>query len=254
MTLGANCKHLQEFTIPAMKPDVFMSDTALFHCFFSGLTPEKVLECHRTKVNPKLSFPNLKYVDILYCKQMQRFIQMLCFYYPKVGLSGIDLSIDEDNKYMLKPFNDVGASMNSIAVFARTRTILDEKLNSLVKNAPYLREMRMHVDDNFPGADVDAMYRRRLDEAGLKLKNLIEKMKNMESLVIKPHEGTDVTKVVLPSIAHHGKYLRSLYLVYDFSMLNSNVLYQLVNQCPQLNRLVVSLCAEEFDVASKNFK
>lgn len=254
ISLGSHCGMLTEFAIPYMQPEVFMSDEALFACFFDGMTSEEVVHCWKADTKPKLSFRQLRYVDILYWKQTERFIQMLCAFYPSVRLCGIDANIDDNEKSLVKPFLDVGAQVSALRVSCRTKGVLDDRLKCLVNNAPFLRELRLHVDDNFEGADCDSMFERRLEEAGTKLKKLVSQMSAFESLALRPHDGVDITKVVLPTLHAQGSCITSLQICYEYAQLNSNTLFQLINLCPRLYYLAVSMVMGDSDDASTSYR
>ncbi|KAK7071753.1 hypothetical protein SK128_000345 [Halocaridina rubra] len=255
MTLGGHCHMLTEFSIPYMQPEVFMSDEALFSCFFDGMTSEEVIKCWRNGTQPRLSFFHLKYIDILYWKQTERFIQMVSLFYPNVRLCGIDAYSDlSDNDSLIQPFVEVNAQVTALRVSCRTKGILDGRLNCLVKKAKFIRELRLHIDDNFEGAECDVTFERRLDEAGAKLKTLVSQIKTFESFALRPHPGVDITKVVLPTLVMRGSCVTSLHLCYEFAQLNTNKLYQIINLCPRLHRLVISLDLQDSDEASDRFR
>ncbi|XP_045617543.2 uncharacterized protein [Procambarus clarkii] len=254
ISLGSHCRMLTEFAIPFMQPQVFMSDESLFGCFFDGMTSEEVVCCWKEGTKPKISFGHLKYVDILYWKQTERFIQMLCVFYPNVRLCGIDAYVDESAKSLVQPFLDVGAQVMAMRVSCRTKGILDERLRSLVNNAPVLRELRLHVDDNFEGADCNSVFARRLEEAGAKLEKLVSQISAFESLALRPYEEVDIMKVVLPTLHAQGSCITSLHICYEYSQLNSNTLYQIINLCPRLYFLAVSVAMNDSDDASRNYR
>lgn len=252
-TLGGSCNNLTDFAIPYMQPQVFMSDEALFSCFFDGMTSEKVIQCWRDGRKPKRSFPHLKFVDILYWKQTERFIQMLSVFYPNVRLCRIDAQ-NESEKTLIQPFLDVGAQVTAVSVSCRTKGILDERLKCLVTIAPYLRELRLYVDDNFEGADCDSVFERRLEECAVKLKHLVSQMSAFESLALRPHLSVDIMKVVLPMLHAQGSCITSLQMCYEFSQLNSNTLYQIINLCPRLHYLALSMGLGDNDDASVSYR
>lgn len=255
MTLGSQCHILTEFAIPFMQPQVFMSDEALFSCFFDGMSSEEVIQCWKNGTPPRLSFCHLKYIDILFWKQTERFIQMVSLFYPNVRLCGIDAYRDLDKKEsLIQPFIDIGAQVAALRVSCRTKGILDERLKCLVNKAPFLRELRLHVDDNFEGADCDAIYEKRLDEAGAKLKKLVSQIRAFESLALRPHPGVNITKVVLPTLHVQGSCITSLQLCYEYAQLNSNTLFQIINLCPRLYRLVLSMMLRDGDEASTSYR
>lgn len=254
MSLGSHCRMLTDFAIPYMQPQVFMSDEALFTCFFDGMTSEMVLQCWQEGAKPRISFAHLKYVDILYWKQTERFIQMLCVFYPTTRLCGIDAQGDETDERLVQPLLDVGAQVTAMSVSCRTKGILDERMKCLVKNAPFLRELRLHVDDNFEGADCDSVFERRLEEGGIKLKKLVSQMSTFESLALRPHPSVDITKVVLPTLHAQGSCITSLQMCYEFSQLNSNTLYQIINLCPRLYYLALSMGLGDSDDASTSYR
>ncbi|KAG7175055.1 hypothetical protein Hamer_G015273 [Homarus americanus] len=254
MSLGSHCRMLTEFSIPHMQPQVFMSDEALFACFFDGMSSEEVVHSWKEGTKPRLSFSHLRYVDILYWKQTERFIQMLCVFYPSVRFCGIDAYMEENEKSLVQPFLDVGAQVTALRVSCRTKGILDERLRCLVNRAPFLRELRLHVDDNFKGADCDSVFERRLEEAGAKLCKLVSQMSAFESLALRPYEEVDITKVVLPTLHAQGSCITSLHICYEYAQLNSNTLYQLINLCPRLYFLAVSMAMSDSDDASKSYR
>ncbi|XP_037800008.1 uncharacterized protein LOC119594958 [Penaeus monodon] len=255
MALGNSCNLLTEFVIPCMQPQVFMSDESLFSCFFNGMTREEVLKCWAQGKKPTLSFKHLRYIDILYWKQTERFIQMISVFYPNVRLCGIDDYTVEDEKLDLaQPFLEVGAQVTALRISCRTKNILSERLKCLVDHSSFLRELRIHVDDNFDGADNEHVFEKRLEETGVKLKKLISQMKSFDSLALRPHDGVDITKAVLPTLHSQGNLLTSLHMCYEYALLNTNTLYQIINLCPKLYRLAVSLRFGEIDEASTAYR
>lgn len=254
ISLGSHCRMLIEFAIPYMQPQVFMSDESLFACFFDGMTSEEVVNCWKEGTKPRISFGHLKYVDILYWKPTERFIQMLCVFYPNIRLCEIDAYVDESEKNLVQPFLDVGAKVMALRISCRTKGILDERLSCLVNNAPFLRELRLHMDDYFEGAECDSLFARRLEEAGAKLKKLVSQMTAFESLALHPHEEVDMSVVVLPTLHAQGSCITTLHICYEYAQLNSNTLYQIINLCPRLHFLAVSMVMNDNDAASRNFR
>ncbi|XP_064122333.1 uncharacterized protein LOC135226578 isoform X1 [Macrobrachium nipponense] len=255
MTIGCHCHLLSEFAIPFMQPQVFMSDEALFFCFFDGMSSEEVIQCWKNGTKPRRSFYHLKYIDILYWKQTERFIQMVSVFYPEVRLGGIDAYCDVNEKEnLIQPFLDVNAQVTALRVSCRTSGILDDRLTNLASRAPFLRELRIHVDDSFEGADCDSIYEKRLEEAGAKLKELVSQISAFDSLALRPHPGVDITKVVLPTLHAQGSCITSLQLCYEYAQVNSNTLFQIINLCPRLYRLVVSMVLLDSDEASTSYR
>lgn len=235
-----------------MEPDVFMSDDAFFKCFFAGMSPEEVLDCHKRDVTPRISFPHLKYVDILFCRQMERFVLMMAYFYPNVSFSAFDISADSDK--LAEPFLNVNVKMPFLRVGARTQDILDEKLHSCIKHSSCLKELRLHIDDKFSGADSDSFFHQQLQMASQKLKKLIDDHPSIDSFSLRPHIGVDMTSVVLSSFSSSGSQLRCLYFTYDLSPLSLNTLYQLLNLCPLLEKLVLDISINAKDTSSKSFR
>ena len=253
--LGTHCRMLSEFAIPLMQPQVFMSDESLFSCFFDGMSSEEVIGCWKGGVKPRISFSHLKYIDILYWKQTERFIQMMSVFYPNVCFGGIDAFCENNGKEsLIQPFLEVNSQVTAFRVSCRTKGLLDDRLTCLIDKAPYLRELRIDVDDNFVGADCDAIYERKLEEAGAKLKKLVLQISSFDSLALRPSSAVDVTKVVLPTLHAQGNYVTSLQICHEYAELNSNTLFQIINLCPRLYRLVMSMIMQDEDEASTKYR
>ncbi|CAL4195395.1 unnamed protein product [Meganyctiphanes norvegica] len=255
--LRNNCTALTDFVIPSMQPQVFMHEGTLFSCFFGGMSREDVVECCKKKITPSISFNNLRLVDILYWEQTFEFLHCLSFFCPQVRLYNIYLNSLNVKKEFLEfqnYFNVKGAKFNALCITCRTRGIFDESLEYFVNNSINLKEMKIHVDDNFDGADIDFLFEKRLEEGGGKLKRLVSQISSLDSLALRPHEGVDITKIVLPLMGAQGCNIRCLQFCYEFSPLNSNILYQLINLCPLLHRLIIATFIVGEDCASTSFK
>lgn len=238
--LGSHCRLLTEFSIPHMQPQVFMSDEALFACFFDGLGSEAVHRCWKENGQaPPLSFSRLKVVDILYWKQTQRFIQMLACFYPNVRLRDIDLHFFEgEPNGIASPFLEVGAKVPAMGATFRLGDICWEKLSGLVKHTPYLRELRIHVDSRVDGVMSDP--EARMEEAGVRLKKLVTQMSCFESLAVRHDSLTSAMSAFQPVLRARGECVTSLHLCCETRM-ESNAVYQMVNLCPRLCVLVLTL-------------
>lgn len=247
--LGSHCRLLTEFSIPYMQPQVFMSDEALFACFFDGMSSEEVLECCREGNKAPLSFSRLKMVDILYWKQTQRFVQMLACFYPNVRLRDVEINFFEgEQKGIASPFLEVGARVPAMgATFSLTDASL-EKLSGLVKHAPYLRELRVHVDGGMDRLMTDP--ETRMQEAGVRLDKLVSQLATFESLAVRSDSLTGAVSAFEPALRARGECITSLHLCCERTMMESNAVYQMVNLCPRLCVLVLTLPLGKKDASS----
>lgn len=248
--LGSNCTALTDFIVPAMQPQVFMSDETLFSCFFDGMSREDVFECWKIGKRPRISFEYLRLLDILYWEQTFECLHCLSFFCPQLRI----YNIKEESLELQKKLNVKGSNFNALSITCRTRGIFEERLEYFVKNSNSLKEIKIHVDDNFDGADTDYLFEKKLEEGGGKLKKIGSQISSLDSLALRPHEGVDITKIVLPLIGAEGCNIRCLQFCYEFSPLNSNILYQLINLCPLLHRLIIATDIVGKDHASSSFK
>ncbi|KAL7648567.1 UNVERIFIED_CONTAM: hypothetical protein RMT77_000473 [Armadillidium vulgare] len=251
-SLSQNCPLLQEFSIHGMEPDVFMSDEAFFKCFFSGLLPEKVLEHHKNQTSLQVSFVNLKYVDMLFCKQTERFILMLAYFYPSVSVSAFDISSDSNS--LINSFFEKNIKLPFLRFSCRPENVMEEKLPSYIRNSSLLKEICLDIDNKFPGADSEVLFNKHLEKSGEKLKDLIgENTKSLDSFAVKCHPEVNMSKVLLPALGSHGSLLRCLHFVFS-SSIPINTLYQLLNLCPLLEKLIIEMQPTGNDSSSRAFR
>ncbi|KAG0721426.1 hypothetical protein GWK47_046499 [Chionoecetes opilio] len=238
--LGSHCRLLTEFSIPHMQPQVFMSDEALFACFFDGLGSEAVQRCWREGMRPPLSFYRLKIVDVLYWKQTKRFIQMLAHFYPGVRLRDIDVHfLEEESKGLASPFLEVEAKVPVMGVTIRLGDTQWERLSGFVKSAPYLRELRVLADGTVDGGVFER--EAKIEEAGARLEKLVSQMRCFESLAVRHDSLSSVVGVFGPALKARGECVASLHLCCETTRMDACAVFQMVNLCPRLCVLVLTL-------------
>lgn len=239
-SLGSCCRRLTEFSIPLMKPQVFMSDEALFMCFFGGQSSEEVLNCWQNGEKPKISFPRLRFVDILFWKQTEKFIQMLSIFYPNVWLRTVDVSKVEGN--VEQTFLDAGSQIAARVMVCGLGDIMHGQLNSIVRVAPHLKEVRVHINDSFE-TDFNSTehFKHQLDVIAVKLKDLLCNISEFEALALCPYYEMGISRVIVPALKAKGSCVTSLHISHEFSLPERNAVYQLINLCPHLYYLAISL-------------
>ena len=239
--LGSHCRLLTDFTIPSMQPQVFMSDEALFTCFFDGMKSEAVQRCWRDGGRaPSLSFPRLKVVDILYWKQTERFIQMLACFYPSVRLKDIDDHFFKgDPNGLASPFLKVGAKVPAMGTTFQLGDASWERLSGLVKYSPYLRELRVHVSNKGDRLALDQ--EDRMEEAGIRLEKLVTQMALFESLAVRYDSLKYAVSAFRPALLARGECVTSLHLCCEEAKMETSAVYQMVNLCPRLCVLVLTM-------------
>lgn len=240
--LGSHCRLLTEFCIPHMQPQVFMSDEPLFECFFDGLGSDAVLSCWKEGRQAPLSFSRLKIVDMLYWNHSQRFIQTLARFYPGVRLREVDAFFFQgEPNGLAQPFLEMGAKIPAMGLTCQLTDITQERLSGLVKHMPYLREMRIQATCSSdllvdPGDRIEEM-----EKVGVKLERLVKQMATFESLAVRHESLLGAVAMLRGSLRARGEGVTSLLLYCDMGKFEESAVYQLVNLCPRLCVLVVTV-------------
>ncbi|KAK3892872.1 hypothetical protein Pcinc_003273 [Petrolisthes cinctipes] len=239
-SLGSCCGRLTEFSIPLMKPQVFMSDEALFSCFFGGQSSEEVLNCCQIGEKPKISFPRLRFVDILFWKQTEKFIQMLSIFYPNVRLKAVDVSKVEGN--VEQTFLDARSQVTALVMICGLDDIMHGKLDPIIRISPHLKEVRVHINDSFEtDFNNSEHFKHKLDIIAIKFKDLLCNISAFESLALCPYYEMGISRVIVPALKAKGSCVTSLHISHEYSQPVVNAIYQLINLCPHLYYLAISL-------------
>ncbi|XP_076031467.1 uncharacterized protein LOC143019576 isoform X2 [Oratosquilla oratoria] len=242
-SLGSQCPNLQDIKVPGETRPSFMylDDNGLFQGFFGNMPTSKVVECYEKKTQPRRSFRDLQLVDIPVWKDTELFFALLCFYYPRTHIGTVNVSLATDQFSLLKPFLDYGATLNVRAVNCRTNDLLEKKLKCPPEYMPYLREIRIHIDDMFEDNVNDHVFEQKLEEAGQILHEIVCQWKDLETIAVQLHEDVDALQVLQPSLHLIGKQLTTLRLSYAYSPIDIPALYQIINLCPNLQTLQLHL-------------
>ncbi|KAK4298766.1 hypothetical protein Pmani_028906 [Petrolisthes manimaculis] len=240
-SLGSCCRRLTEFSIPLMKPQVFMSDEALFSCFFGGQSSEEVLNCCHLGEKPKISFPKLRLVDILFWKQTEKFIQMLSLFYPNVRLKSVDVGKVEGN--VEQTFLEARSHVTALVIICGLDDIMRGKLEPIIRISPHLKEVRVHINDAFETEfnNSDERFKHKLDIIALKLKDILCNINAFEALALCPYYEMGIARVIVPALKVKGSCVTSLHISHEYSQPVLSTIYQLINLCPHLYYLAISL-------------